>query len=148
MADLLRNAFPAGQFARGTARDVARDLERQAVLAEEAEAIAAAQRVELLGREHDLAAIIGDLGVQRIDIGAAVCGEGDDVDPLRVGCAQTHDIELVIALSGKVQHPVLLACFLEAPDVAIEGGLGGQIGHGIADMANFADTCHNSNSLI
>ncbi len=148
MADLLRDAFPAGQFARGAAGDIGRNLERQAVLAEEAEAIAAAQRIELLRREHDLAAIVGDLGVQRIDIFAAVCGQRDDVDPLRVRRAQTHDIELVIALGCEVQHSVLLACVLQAPDVAIEGGLGGQIGHGIADMANFVDTCHNGNSLI
>jgi hypothetical protein len=39
----------------GTASDVARHFEGQAVGREEAEAIAAAQRIQILGREDDAA---------------------------------------------------------------------------------------------
>ena len=60
--------------------------------------VAAAGRGEVLRRADDLRAGFGQLGVKRIDIGAAGRSQRDHVDALGLGCAQPHDMMLMSAV--------------------------------------------------
>jgi hypothetical protein len=97
VADPLGHAIPARKGPRRAARDVAGDFEAHSVLREEAEAVAAAGAVQRPGFEGDLTAGGLDLLTQRLDVGARLGGEADDVDAVFRSLAQTNDIGFVMA---------------------------------------------------
>jgi hypothetical protein len=81
--------------------------------------------------------------VQGVDIGAAVCGQRDHVDPLFFGLAQAHDMMLMRAIGGEIDHAVLLARLDQFPLVGIKGALGLQIGQGVTHITNFCNAAHS-----
>ncbi len=142
VADPLGHALPALDRAGGAARDVRGDFEWQAVGAEEAEAVAAAQALQWARLEDDPAARGRHLGEEGVHVRAAWSGQRDDVNPLLLVLAQAHHIGLVMAGGGEVRHAVLVAGVDQAPDITIEGPLRLQVGKGVADVSDFTDAAH------
>ena len=98
VADVARDAFPFDDIALVATRDARRHFERQTIGREEAEAIAAAEALERLGREDDLAAGVDDALVERCDIGIGLGRQRDHVDAIVLGFAQPHDVQLLVAM--------------------------------------------------
>src|SRR5690606_2098522 len=119
------------------------DFEGQPVRAEEAKAVAAAEALKAPGLEDDLAPGGGHPFEQGVDIGPAVGGEGDHVDPLLRVLAQTHHEQLIVTRGGQVDQAVVLGDFPQAPLVAVKGPFQLKIGDGVADVADLGDTAHD-----
>ncbi len=140
VADLDRHAFPALHRALVGARHIGADLERQAVGAEEAEAITAARRIKLARLVDDPAAGVLDLAMQRIDILAAVCGQRDHLDAIGAGVVQPHDMVLVMPVRLEPRHAAACGNLDQAPVVRIELPLRGKVRHPIADIADLGNS--------